>query len=401
MGALARYWFCNDPAKDTITTLDYDQSLVETAARLADDDITIAEAAFRYENLFVRADIIHKEGNVLNLYEVKSSSWSDQKSFWDKRKGKADLLQAKWKPYLYDVAFQKYVISMAMPEMTVRAFLVLTDKGKTATVDGLNQRFKVTRYDNGRRNVATPEGLSIKNLGGNILVAISVDTEIKHIWEMPFTGADGNSATFSELCKNYADLFLSGKRSFAGVGAKCRGCSFALPDDDAEKNRLIQQGLKSGCDECWRETAGERYRNVPTVLDIWKCRKKDAFIAAGKLYIDEVHEEELGDSAHAARQWLQVSKAAAGDTSPWIDRDRLRSEIHSWRYPLHFIDFETSRVAIPYTRGMRPYEQIAFQFSHHTVAADGSIRHAGQWLEPRPGRLSKFPVCSCVKKPVG
>jgi hypothetical protein len=38
-----------------------------------------------------------------------------------------------------------------------------------------------------------------------------------------------------------------------------------------------------------------------------------------------------------------------------------------WEYPYHMIDFETTTVAIPYFKGMHPFETIAFQFSHHIL----------------------------------
>jgi hypothetical protein len=44
-----------------------------------------------------------------------------------------------------------------------------------------------------------------------------------------------------------------------------------------------------------------------------------------------------------------------------------------WVFPLHFIDFETSTVALPFTAGRKPYEQVAFQFSHHKYNEDGTI----------------------------
>ena len=52
--------------------------------------------------------------------------------------------------------------------------------------------------------------------------------------------------------------------------------------------------------------------------------------------------------------------------SPQIDVadvDGLKKELDSYTYPLHFIDFETSMVAIPFYKGRKPYEQTAFQFS--------------------------------------
>src|SRR5262249_53174615 len=49
-------------------------------------------------------------------------------------------------------------------------------------------------------------------------------------------------------------------------------------------------------------------------------------------------------------------------------------------YPLHFIDFETSRVAVPYHAGMQPYEQVAFQWSCHTIAAPGVELTHTEWI---------------------
>ena len=45
--------------------------------------------------------------------------------------------------------------------------------------------------------------------------------------------------------------------------------------------------------------------------------------------------------------------------------------MNKWKFPLHFIDFETSTVALPFTKG-EPYEQVAFQFSHHIYYENGN-----------------------------
>jgi hypothetical protein len=49
-------------------------------------------------------------------------------------------------------------------------------------------------------------------------------------------------------------------------------------------------------------------------------------------------------------------------------------------YPLQFIDFETSRVAVPYHAGMRPYEQVAFQWSCHTIREKGAPLEHTEWI---------------------
>jgi hypothetical protein len=47
---------------------------------------------------------------------------------------------------------------------------------------------------------------------------------------------------------------------------------------------------------------------------------------------------------------------------------------------MHFIDFETSRLALPYHKAMRPYGLVAFQWSCHTIGAFGDTPRHTDWL---------------------
>jgi hypothetical protein len=47
-------------------------------------------------------------------------------------------------------------------------------------------------------------------------------------------------------------------------------------------------------------------------------------------------------------------------------------------------------VAIPFNRGRRPYEGIAFQFSHHIVYEDGRVEHRGQYLNSEIGAFPNY-----------
>ena len=49
-------------------------------------------------------------------------------------------------------------------------------------------------------------------------------------------------------------------------------------------------------------------------------------------------------------------------------------------YPLWFLDFETYMPGLPIHAGMRPWQQIPFQWSLHVQEEDGSLRHA-EFLE--------------------
>ncbi len=47
-------------------------------------------------------------------------------------------------------------------------------------------------------------------------------------------------------------------------------------------------------------------------------------------------------------------------------------------------------VAIPLNAGRRPYEGIAFQFSHHIVHEDGTVEHYGEYLNTEQGVFPNY-----------
>ena len=82
------------------------------------------------------------------------------------------------------------------------------------------------------------------------------------------------------------------------------------------------------------------------------------------------------------------TKTVIGATT-WTRRS-FATRWSEWRFPYHFIDFETAAVALPFHAGMRPYESLAFQFSHHVMDANGEIRHVGQFLCAEPGVFPNY-----------
>jgi predicted RecB family nuclease len=56
---------------------------------------------------------------------------------------------------------------------------------------------------------------------------------------------------------------------------------------------------------------------------------------------------------------------------PWFNAE-LRTTLESLRYPLYFADFESVNPAVPRFRGMRPYDQLPFQWSVHVLREPGA-----------------------------
>ena len=69
-----------------------------------------------------------------------------------------------------------------------------------------------------------------------------------------------------------------------------------------------------------------------------------------------------------------------------------------WKFPLHFIDFETCTSALPFTKGRHPYEQIAFQYSHHIIYSDCKIEHKSEYINAEPGKFPNYDFVRSLKK---
>ena len=367
----------------------YEDMVAETNRLLTREKVIIYEATISYKNLLIRVDVLVKDGNNIDLIEVKAKSFEGEDS--DAFLNDSGRLIPKWKEYVYDVAFQKLVLTKAFPEFRVRSYLGLADKNSTATVEGLNQNFLLVK-NNGRTGCLCKAGITKADLGNEILINVRVDDILQSI----YNGSDfdeSDTLSFEEWVYYLADSYKKDIKIKTGIGAKCKSCEFKCDADDENK------GLKCGFKACWKEQAGfvDSDFEKPLMFDVWDFRRKNALLDEGKYFMQDMtiddlnHHPGLGtEMSRTERQWLQIQKAIHGDPTPEIDVEGLRSEMRSWKYPLHFIDFETTAVAIPFHKGMHPYEGIAFQYSHHIVHEDGTIEHAGEYLNTQKGAFPNF-----------
>jgi len=91
------------------------------------------------------------------------------------------------------------------------------------------------------------------------------------------------------------------------------------------------------------------------------------------------------------KQQLQVDLAKSGRVIN--DRDAIRSVLSELKYPLYFLDYETFSYVIPSQSGIRPYQQLVFQYSLHVRETEGSeLKHYEYLL-----REKSEPVLNLVK----
>ncbi|HAU4231598.1 TPA: DUF2779 domain-containing protein [Legionella pneumophila] len=368
--ALAKCYF---PEGRSIEASSTKEALDKTQELIQKDSVTIFEASFQYQNYYLRADILQKRPGHIKIIEVKAKSISKEKE--------AKMTTKKWRPYIADIAFQKWVLEQLYPSFSISSYLMLVDSDAICPTDGLNQKFLVQRDSNGKAIVTLTSQLSDEDLSIKILKEVNVDHHIELFWQEKNDEGQTVKARFQHFCKIYS----SGQKFPPIAKGECGDCQFNTNESDK---------LLSGFKECWSESLGykEADFNDPTILTLWDCRDKPKYFQQGLIKLKDIHETEFkiieSDKpgiSRTERQWLQIEKVKTQDNSVWIDKENLKAEMDSWKYPFHFIDFETAMLPIPFNKGSHPYQGIAFQFSHHTLNENGQVSHVGQYLNSEPG----------------
>ena len=378
-----------------IKTSNHEESLQQTKEYFQNTNAVLFEAAFAANSFFVRSDIAIKAGDSLRIIEVKSKSTDsdDENEFVSPRNSKPGRpkLYANWVPYLYDLAFQVYVARLNYPNLKVSASLMLLDKTTTCSEDGLHQMFRIKR--NGKyKEVILTKKPDATFKGHQILKEIDLTELINDIIDGKEASEFHIGGTFAERSAKLKEVYLQNERypSSACVGVHCKKCEF----------RGAHEDLKSGFDECWIEFANIQAASSKFMsFDLWNYKGAEKALDNKKFLLSDLDESDIGKAGPTSeRQLLQINLHNAKDKRPFLDLDGLRTEIESWSWPLHFIDFETCTPAIPFLKGFAPYSEVAFQFSHHTMQRDGAIEHASEFIDLRSGTFPTFDFLRHLKQ---
>lgn len=357
VGKLAQLQF---PEGILVSSMDPWQAVEETKRLLEQDSVTIFEAAIYHNHRLVRIDILRKSGNDFDLIEVKSKGGDSAEAGGGKLFiGARGTVRSEWRDYLEDITYQSLVLKAAIPQAAVRCSLLTPDNAKTAQLDGLCQRFRLRRH--GRAVEVDVVGDPADLLRENILTQFPVDAEVQAL---------ADDVEFA------AGNFINGvvptlKKLPSPIGYHCRDCEYRV-DDGVERN---------GFAECWGPLADVK----PHIFDLYQLRQAkgrngttvvDELLIRGKASLFDVPASAC-NSAFGSRQKIQIQNTRSG--KEWI-APALVAKLAKLKRPLHFIDFETSTMALPYHRGMRPFELVAFQWSCHTLTAPGTQPMHQEWI---------------------
>ena len=332
----------------------YEIAIKQTEEYLIENKVTLFEAAISSKDKLVRIDILNKDKDTLKLIEVKSKSYDPEKG----------IEHRDYQDLLFDVGYQYYILREKYPNYKIRPYLLMPDKSKTTKIDGLAFLFDVkeNKTDSKFRSydISVPYERIKELVDDNILTLIDVEDQILEL--LPEIEKEVN--TLLPSLKNGI------KKIDVPLSKACFNCEYSITNENFRK---------SGFDECWAEMPKPKHH----IMDLTRIgpasksvKAMDTLISQKKLSFDDMLGL-LGDGKSDERRKLQIEYTKKDKE---YCASELKKELESLKYPLHFIDFETTRVALPYHQGMRPYELVTFQWSCHTIKTPKAEPVHGEWL---------------------
>ena len=355
VGKLAQLLYPGVMIERMETALQETKRLLET-----NENICIHEATIESKGKLIRIDILNKKGKLLELIEVKAKSWnSDEYDFGNKQ------IITKFQEQLEDVAFQYYVLTETFPDYIVKPYLFLPDKAKRTNIEGLNSQFMIRPLP---ETAGGFKGYDVEFTGDidalrkdDIMTLVDVEKPVL-----------GMMIEITSAAKEFLETLtptLIRKQKIISID--CKDCEY----------RLTGASAKNGFAECWGEMA-ETARHILDLTQLGNINRTvknriNELILEGKSSYKDLDAESFKDK-YNNRPYYQVTL----DEELLIDS--LFDEIN-FKYPICFIDFECSRMALPYHKGMRPYENIAFQWSCHTIDKPGADPVHTDWINTADG----------------
>ena len=371
--------------KDINSGNNHEEAKKQTGLYLKEENITLFEPYIESEQKLIRIDILNKIGNHFQLIEVKSKSYNSKE---DPKAQKKEL-----KDYIYDLAYQYLVLQEYLTQkgepFTITPYLFLPDKSKRSQTEGLNSLFKLRE-----------EKFSGKTFRA---VAVDIDENFKKDIEnedlLVLVPLYDEVIELQEEIKLRSTKFLNSLNPLlvkeqAKLNKGCFSCEYNVANEEFKD---------SGFDLCWKDKDDPEH-SINDLYYSGSLGKKslgienlvDHLIEANKLSLYDIPDEFIGDGSRGQRQRIQLEFTQSEEE--YFSEDM--TEALKWTYPLHFIDFETATAALPYHKGMSPYEAVAFQWSCHTIREPGAEPEHFEWINLNQ-KFPNFDFAGSLMKCIG
>ncbi len=371
------------PSNSTIA-----DAVSKTTELLNQENITLFEPVIYHDYKYVCPHILVKRGHHIQLLEIKTRGFdSEENQALIEHKGisifrnkKTGGIGGEWRSTFtglgYEILTLKAYLEANFPahnqecSWQISAGLIMPDRSRTTHQDQLLKQFTLKRIST-HNFPHQCNGLAIDFSGDaaaitadHFLSILDVTEEVEMV--LP---------EIMPLVNKYLSSFEDGKitKIETPISKHCKNCEF-------HGNR---RDPRDGFRECWGTLADVQ----PHILDLYQMGRlgeHDAplvnqLIADKKVSMYDIPLEYINDHNHGSRQLIQLEYTQK--QREWIS-EQLPKIMGQYKYPLHFIDFETSRMAVPNQKGMLPYEQVAFLWSCHTIPSPNSSEIIHQdWLD--------------------
>lgn len=110
-----------------------------------------------------------------------------------------------------------------------------------------------------------------------------------------------------------------------------------------------------------------------SVMNLYNCKTRLKYVKNGILSFSDLIKNDIPLKGIPK---MQVEFALEKkDDDIYIDKASINEFLKKLNYPLYFFDFESFQAIIPEYNGVKPYQQIVFQYSLHIMHEDGEIEH--------------------------
>jgi hypothetical protein len=333
-----------------------------TRQALEQENVTLFEAALIHEKLMAHVDILEKRGNTFRIIEVKAKTVEPKEGLPSPFMGKRSVVFSEWIPYVEDLAYQTHILRSLFPNAHVIPCLCVVDKSQTSSSETAFENFHIQprpkdKEGEFRKPEITFTG-NVETLRNQSFVRIfEVMAEVENLLPKVIDEA----ATFA------ASLVGSEPtRIEPTLGAVCKKCEYRT-----------EQSTRNGFRDCWGDLADPS----PHLLELYQVGRLGPevigdMIARKKTGLADVSANGLTGKI-GERQRMQLDGTLTNQE--FIDPS-LPQILAVRSYPLHFLDFEATRLAVPYHAGMHPYGLVAFQWSCHTLPEPGAELEHREWI---------------------
>ncbi|RYA23121.1 DUF2779 domain-containing protein [Malaciobacter halophilus] len=119
---------------------------------------------------------------------------------------------------------------------------------------------------------------------------------------------------------------------------------------------------------CWKVQRAIPEYSIFNIFNLGSKKQVELY-NQGIIDIEDIPED--FDMTAKQKQAVENYKSKAS----YIDKGNIKAFLENLIYPIYHLDFETYQQAIPQYKGIKPFEQIPFQYSLHIEYEDGTLEH--------------------------